>query len=181
MEADGGKQIIIGELNGARSSRVMRLAATLERAGFEVLATEDIRKEIWRKLLINMSCNPVSALAQATLGELCSMPESRRLLAEMMREAEAVAQATGNFLDVDPETRIAAVKLFGSHKTSMLQDVEKGHRTEIKALVGAVIELGKRLGVKTPRTETTYALMLLLEQSLAAAHGRLEVRPIKGT
>ena len=180
VEVDGGRQIIIGELNGAISLRITRLAATLQKAGFDVPVSNNIRKEIWRKLLINMSCNPISALAHATLGDICRLPEGRNLLVDMMREAEAVAQATGIVLGVSLDTLIAAIELFGSHKTSMLQDVEKGHPTEIEALVGAVIELGKRLGVKTPRTETAYALMLLLEQSLTTAHGRLEMRSIDG-
>lgn len=172
-----GHRFGIGELDGTMTPRVQALAQRLIKAGFRAPVTSDIRAEIWLKLLGNLSFNPISALSHATLVDICQFPETRALAADMMREAEAIANALGVTFKLGIEKRINGAEKVGAHKTSMLQDVEAGRPIELEALVGSIIELGRLTGTATPHIGTVYALMRLLSQSLDRARGRLAIAP----
>jgi 2-dehydropantoate 2-reductase len=90
----------------------------------------------------------------------------------MMTEAQTVGERLGVRFRVPLERRIAGAAAVGHHKTSMLQDVEMGREIELDALVGAVIELGRIVGVPTPTTENIYALAALLATTLSTARSR---------
>jgi 2-dehydropantoate 2-reductase len=91
-----------------------------------------------------------------------------------MSEAEAVAERLGMKLPVTMEQRIAGVAKVGEHKTSMLQDLEAGRPLELEAVVGAVLELGERLGVPTPNTRAVYACTRLRALNQTAATGDVQ-------
>ncbi len=129
---------------------------------------DNIRSEIWLKLWGNLTFNPISSLAHATLVDICQYPPSRELAANMMREAQDVAGKLGIEFRVTLEKRIAGAEKVGKHKTSMLQDIEAGRAPEIDALVGSVVELGRLTQTPTPHIDTVYALVKLL----ARDHGR---------
>ena len=95
----------------------------------------------------------------------------------MMREAQAVAEQLGISFRVSLEKRIAGAESVGAHKTSMLHDIEAGRQPEIDALVGSVIELGRRTGMPTPHIDAVYALVKLLAQTIERQRGRLQVTP----
>ncbi|MBV9077770.1 MAG: 2-dehydropantoate 2-reductase [Methylobacteriaceae bacterium] len=164
-----GLRFGLGELDGQMTPRVQALAARLIKAGFRTPVTKDIRAELWLKLWGNLSFNPISALTHATLVDICTFPDTRALAAEMMREAQAVANALGVSFKLGIEARIAGAEKVGAHKTSMLQDIEAGRAVEIEALVGSVIELGRLVGVPTPHIGTAFALMRLLARSVERA------------
>lgn len=170
-----GHRFGLGELDGSMSPRVQALAQRLIKAGFRAPVTSDIRSEIWLKLWGNLSFNPISALAHATLVDICRFPETRALATEMMREAETIANRLGITFKLGIEKRIAGAEKVGAHKTSMLQDVEAGRPIELEALVGSIIELGRLTGTPTPHIGAVYALMRLLAQSLDRAQGRLAI------
>ncbi|KQP58562.1 2-dehydropantoate 2-reductase [Methylobacterium sp. Leaf108] len=172
-----GHRFGLGELDGSMSPRVQSLAQRLIKAGFRAPVTSDIRAEIWLKLWGNLSFNPISALSHATLVDICQFPETRALAADMMREAQTIANALGVTFKLGIEKRIAGAEKVGAHKTSMLQDVEAGRPIELEALVGSIIELGRLTGTPTPHIGTVYALMRLLSQSLDRAQGRLAIAP----
>jgi 2-dehydropantoate 2-reductase len=163
-----GERLPVGELDGSRSERVQRVAALLESGGFKAPVLDDIRAEIWLKLWGNLTFNPISALTHATLVDICRNDHGRALAAEMMREAQAVAAELGIRFRVTLEARIAGAEKVGAHKTSMLQDVEGGREPEIDALVGAVAELARVVGVPTPRIDTVHSLVKLLSATMAA-------------
>jgi 2-dehydropantoate 2-reductase len=169
-----GNRFPLGELDGSNTERIARVAACFEKAGFKSPILEDIRSEIWLKLWGNLSFNPISALAHATLVDICQHPLARDLAANMMREAEAVAGKLGITFRVGLERRIAGAEKVGAHKTSMLQDVEAGRGPEIDALVGSVIELARLTDTPTPHIDSAYALVKLLEQAMT--HARAGVR-----
>ena len=173
-----GTRITLGELDGADTGRVRALAEPLRRAGFKARVTSDIRAELWVKLWGNLSFNPVSALTHATLGDLCGFPPARELAAAMMREAQAVAEKLGIRFAISIDQRIAGAEAVGAHKTSMLQDVEAGRPTELGALLGAVVELGRVTGTPTPNLDAVHALASLLERTLRAAGGRLTIERV---
>ena len=175
-----GERFPLGEPDGHRSERALQVSEAFQRAGFKAPVLEDIRVEIWLKLWGNLCFNPISALAHATLADICSHAEARALAAGMMREAQAVAERLGIRFRVDLETRIAGAARVGHHKTSMLQDVEAGRAPEIDALLGSVVELAELARVPVPRLEAVYALVRLLAQRLQATGGRLALPEAAG-
>ena len=162
-----GNRFTLGELDGSRSERIAALSQTLIRAGFKAPVSKDIRSELWIKLWGNLSFNPISALTQATLEDICRFPPSRALAAGMMAEAQAVAEKLGVRFKITLDQRIAGAEAVGAHKTSMLQDVEHGRALEIEALVGAVVELGRITDTPTPQIAAIYAATKLLAHTLA--------------
>lgn len=173
-----GNRFTLGEPDGSRSERIEALSQAMIRAGFKAPVSKDIRGEIWVKLWGNLSFNPISALTHATLEDICRFPPTRALAARMMAEAQAVAEALGVRFKIGLEQRIAGAEAVGAHKTSMLQDVEAGRALELEALVGAVVELGRITGVPTPTIEAIYAAVQLLQRTLQAQHGRLQIQPL---
>ena len=175
-----GNRFTLGEPDGSRSERIEALSQAFMAAGFKAPVSRDIRSEIWLKLWGNLSFNPISALTQATLQEICRFPPTRELAARMMTEARAVAEALGVRIRITLEQRIAGAEAVGAHKTSMLQDVQAGRTPELAALVGAVIELGQVVGVPTPTIEAVHAATALLARTLAAGPSRLSPQPLLG-
>jgi 2-dehydropantoate 2-reductase len=162
-----GNRFPVGEPNGTASARVKRVAECFTRAGLKSPILEDIRAEIWLKLWGNMTFNPISALARATLAGICQYPPSRALAAAMMSEAQSVAHKLGIAFRVPLEKRIAGAEKVGEHKTSMLQDLEAGRALEIDALLGAVVELARLTDTATPHLDAVHALTKLLARSVA--------------
>lgn len=152
-----GRRISIGEPGGARSARCRAISKALIAAGLRCPVTTHIREEIWVKILGNVAFNPISALTGATLAGMCADPDVAALVRTIMGEAECVAARLGMKLPVTIEQRMAGAAKVGEHKTSMLQDLEAGRPLELEAVVGAVIELGERLGVEMPATRAVYA------------------------
>ena len=132
-------------------------------AGFRCPITARFRHEVWVKLLGNVAFNPISALTGATLEELVRHSETSRVIREIMAETEALAGRLGITLPISIDQRMAGAERVGAHKTSMLQDFEAGRPMELEAVVGAVVELGEKLGVPTPTTRTVYACAKLLD------------------
>jgi len=173
-----GERFPLGELDGSSSERVQRLSQSFAAAGFKAPVLEDIRSEIWLKLWGNLTFNPISALAHATLEDICRYPLSRELAAAMMREAQAVATQLGISFRVSLDKRIAGAEKVGRHKTSMLQDVEAGRAPEVDALVGSVVEIARLTETATPHIDAVYALTKLLAQMMERERGQLSLRPM---
>jgi 2-dehydropantoate 2-reductase len=171
-----GKRFALGELDGSTTPRIQAIAARLVAAGFKAPISENLRAEIWLKLIGNLAFNPISALTHATLEGLTRYPLTRDLSFQMMSEGEAIATKLGITMRVGIEKRIAGAEKVGAHKTSMLQDVEHGRPLELEALVGAVIELGRLTGTPTPHIDSVYACTRLLAQTIADARGRLSIQ-----
>ena len=170
-----GNRFTLGELDGSRSERIEALSQAMMRAGFKAPVSRDIRGEIWLKLWGNLSFNPISALTHATLEDICTFSPSRTLAANMMREAQTVAEKLGVVFKISLDKRIAGAQAVGAHKTSMLQDVEHGRAIELDALVGSVVELGRITDTPTPTIDAIFAAAQLLAHTLATHKGRLQV------
>ena len=162
-----GNRISFGEPDGTKSERCTRIAQALIAAGLRCPVSTRFRQEIWVKLLGNVAFNPISALTGGTLVKIATHPETSRLVRAVMEETEAVAQRLGIELPISIDQRIAGAAKVGEHKTSMLQDVEAGRPMELDAVVGAVIELGERLGIPMPATRAVYACAALLNDRIA--------------
>jgi 2-dehydropantoate 2-reductase len=156
-----GNRFSLGEPDGSKSERAMRLSQALQTAGLRAPVRPRIRDEIWVKLWGNLSFNPISALTHATLDVLCSDPGTRAVARQMMLEAQEIAEKLGVTFPIDVDRRIDGGAAVGAHRTSMLQDLEAGRPMEIDALVGAVQELGRITGTPTPTIDTVLALVAL--------------------
>jgi 2-dehydropantoate 2-reductase len=170
-----GERFPVGELDGSASARVTQISECFSNAGFKAPVLDNIRAEIWLKLWGNLTFNPISALSHSTLVDICQYPLSRELAASMMREAQAVAAKLGIAFRVTLEKRIAGAEKIGKHKTSMLQDIEAGRGTEIDALVGSVVELGRLTDTPTPHIDTVYALVKLLDKTMIEESGQVRL------
>lgn len=154
-----GDKFPLGEPSGERTDRVQRLSELMEAAGLRAPVLDNIRDEMWLKLWGNVSFNPISALTHATLDVIADNPGTRAVAKAMMLEAQAIAERLGVGFRVNVERRINGAGAVGAHKTSMLQDLERGRAMEIDPLITVVQELGQLTGMPTPTIDTVLALV----------------------
>jgi 2-dehydropantoate 2-reductase len=159
IEHTYGNRFSLGEPDGSKSARVMALSQVMTEAGLKAPVRTVIRDEIWVKLLGNLAFNPLSALTSSTLERLAFRPELRAVVRAMMEEAQAVGERLGAKFNVSIDKRIDGAGEVGEHKTSMLQDLERGRPIEIDALLGAVVELAELAEASTPLCKTILALV----------------------
>lgn len=159
IEHTYGNRFSLGEPDGSKSPRVEALSQMLAKAGLRAPVRANIRDEIWVKLWGNLAFNPLSALTVSTLDRLAFRPDLRAVVRAMMEEAALVGETLGAKFAVTMDKRIDGAGEVGAHKTSMLQDLERGRPMEIDALLGAVVELGVLTGTKTPLCEAVLALV----------------------
>jgi 2-dehydropantoate 2-reductase len=162
VQHTGGNGLILGEPAGGRTPRVAALAALLDRAGFAATVSDRIQRDIWFKLWGNMTMNPVSAITGAACDAILDDPLVRGFCSAVMLEAQAIGQAIGIPIEQTPAQRHAVTRKLGAFKTSMLQDAEAGRPLEIDALVGAVHEIGRHLGLATPNIDALLGLVRLM-------------------
>ncbi|MBX6322274.1 MAG: 2-dehydropantoate 2-reductase [Rhodospirillaceae bacterium] len=155
----------IGELDGRRSERLARLEAALNSADLVAECVDDITAVIWTKFVLNCAINPLCAITGLRQGDIPRTPELDLYQDRIIDEALAVVAAKGLKL-ADPDIRAAIKKqsFLKYNKPSMLQHIEKGRRTEIDALNGALAREGRALGVPTPFNEAIALLIKGLEK-----------------
>jgi 2-dehydropantoate 2-reductase len=156
-----GQGLIVGEPAGGKTDRVQRLAELLGEAGFDVTHSANVRYDIWYKLWGNMTMNPVSAITGATVDRVLGDPLVRAFCSAAMGEAAHIGERIGCAIAQSPDDRHAVTTQLGAFKTSMLQDVEGGRAIELDAIVGAVHEIGRRLGLATPNIDALLGLTRL--------------------
>jgi 2-dehydropantoate 2-reductase len=183
--------LLIGELDGGPSERIERVRRWLGRA-VQVRATANLRGAVWSKLLLNCSVTTIGAIAGCTMREYIALPEGRALFERTFDEALRVALASGarpERMIVDPapaswggrsvpgpeqDAWIAQVlEGYGDVKPSMLQDFERGRRSEVDFINGYVVKLGTQLGVATPANAAIVATVHAIERDEARPHVRL--------
>jgi 2-dehydropantoate 2-reductase len=166
----GGRgDLVIGDLPGRpgppREAEVARVAAWFEAAGVPCRVSADIQAELWTKLIFNAALNAISAVVNATYGEIVAIPEPRETVRQLVDECVAVSRAAGVSL---PEADYAQIVCSFAAKvgpiySSTAQDLERGKRTEIDALNGFVVRRGADLRVPTPVNQSLLALVKLRE------------------
>lgn len=151
-------RFFLGELDGKTSPRLARIVDAMKQSGMEAEARPDIRRDVWVKLLGNMTYAPVSLLTGATNDAMANDPRVRRVFAAMIEEANAVGAHYGLASDMSTEARIDLGGSLKGFRTSMLQDMDKGRPVELDTIVRAVIDMGRTAGVPTPVIDTVFAL-----------------------
>ncbi|MCP4380272.1 MAG: 2-dehydropantoate 2-reductase [Hyphomicrobiales bacterium] len=160
-----GNRFSLGEPDGSKSDRALKLSQALSDAGLRAPVRPRIRDEIWLKLWGNLSFNPISVLTVTTLDVLCTDPGTRAVARRMMVEAQEIAESLGVKFPIDVDRRIDGGAAVGTHRTSMLQDLDAGRPMEVDALVTSVQELGRMTGIPTPTIDTVLALVQLRGRS----------------
>jgi 2-dehydropantoate 2-reductase len=168
-------KILFGEKNNAvQSERVRRIASLFERAGIPFETPEDMPRVLWWKYMINVGVNQVSAVLKAPYGVFQRSEEAREIMLAAMKEVVPVAEREGVRLtdeDMDEWIRVMS-GLDPEGKTSMLQDVEAGRKTEAEMLGGTVESIGKQAGIPTPVNSILFRMIRILEQQAPGPSGR---------
>jgi 2-dehydropantoate 2-reductase len=140
----------------------------------------EIRDDIWIKLLGNAAFNPISALARSTMVEIATHTGVRATVRLMMEETLEIAAAVGCRPDISVDKRIDGAERVGDHKTSMLQDLERGRPLELDVILTVLIELADLTGTPAPTLRTVHALTDLLATKVenGGARRRVEAQPV---
>jgi 2-dehydropantoate 2-reductase len=145
-----GNRFSLGEPNGAQTERISRISKAMARADLKAPVRKNIRQEIWMKLIGNLAFNPLSVITGETLDVLLLNEENKKTAYEAMKEATSIMDKLNVPMSISIDQRIEGAAKVGSHKTSMLQDYERGKELELDALVVAVKEIADLLDIKTP-------------------------------
>ncbi|MCC7272312.1 MAG: 2-dehydropantoate 2-reductase [Alphaproteobacteria bacterium] len=165
----GDDTFALGRPDGRLDAALERIVAAMVDAGIAARAGDQIRRDIWVKLWGNLAFNPISALTGATMDKIIAEPDTRPLVMAMMREAQALAAAGGIAFPLTIDQRLEVASRAGAFKTSMLQDLEAGRQLEIDAIIGAVSEYGRRVGVPTPSVDIVLGLVRQKARELGLA------------
>jgi 2-dehydropantoate 2-reductase len=158
-------------VKGSWSDRVSRIARFFERTGVACVVPEDMIRSLWYKFMINVGINQASAVLRAPYGVFQSMPEAKEVMESAMRETVALSKSLGTGLrDEDVAAWYGTLtRLAADGKTSMLQDVEAGRKTEVDAFAGTVIDLGEAAGIAVPVNRTLFNLIRAIERGYGCA------------
>jgi 2-dehydropantoate 2-reductase len=159
------RRIIFGELGGLPTPRAHRIAQVFTAAGVDTILSENILGALWSKFCFICGMSGVTTLTRRSVGPILEDEEARLLLRVVVEEARAVAVAQGVRFDTDPvEAGVATFARFAPEaKSSMQRDLERGGRLEVEALNGAVVRLGRALGISTPANQAIYAALRLIQ------------------
>jgi 2-dehydropantoate 2-reductase len=166
--------VLIGRLGGGEDATARAWAEAFGAAGIASLASDSILAALWGKVFYNAALNPLGALLGLRYGELADEPEYCRIMDRVITEAYDVARAQGVALPwarVEEYLQLFYERLVPStyaHRSSMLQDIERGKPTEIDAICGEVCRRGDRTGVDT-LTNRLLALLVRARSATAPA------------
>ena len=171
VEHGGGDSWIIGEPSGAATPRAERAVALLRRAGLNSSLSRDLRREVWRKLCVNVAGNPIAALTRLPSGESGRTPGIPDLAQKLIDETLAVAAAGGWSLRAEIDSAALAHRTPSGRGNvpSMLQDVRAGRAIEVDAILGQVAAFGRAWGIPTPAMDCVTPLLRGLDRSLRLA------------
>ena len=162
IESGGQMRYYIGEPDNSESERAKRFQAMVDETAIDAQLRTDLRRDIWVKIMGNAAYNPISALTMGTMGDMVNDPGVEDILRKVMAEVVAVGRGLGAEPNASIDERIVGTRHgAASHKSSMLQDLERGRMMEINPIVGAVAEVGKLAGVDTSTIDTVLALVKL--------------------
>lgn len=148
---DKRPKIILGEPSGAVTPRAEALRQIFYDAGFSTSLSDHIRSDIWNKLCWNIAFNPLSVVTGLTSYELATEEPHLTTIRLVMEEMAVLAQALELGIPVDVESHLKAAIRTPGHKTSMLQDHERGKHLEVEAIIGSVVEIATHLGTPAPQ------------------------------
>ncbi|HEC82737.1 MAG TPA: ketopantoate reductase family protein [Thermoplasmatales archaeon] len=160
----GKGETIIGEMNGEMTERIKKIAYAFNKCGIETEISRNIKKEIWKKAIINASINGLTSILKCKNGYLIENKNAEILLEKICSECIEISQK--NEIDVGEEmikkTKEVATRT-SENISSMLQDLLNGKKTEIDEINGAFIEMAKKKGVEAPVNEFVHLAVKSME------------------
>ncbi|WP_457550717.1 ketopantoate reductase family protein [Archaeoglobus sp.] len=162
IEFAGVGETFVGRMDGEVDEDVLKVVKILRSSGIKAEAVEDIVKRKWIKAVINSVINPITALLKIRNGVILEVDELWRLALSVLREGEAVLRAMGFDVELKDVLKDVLVKT-AKNKSSMLQDVERGKKTEIDFINGAIVKKAEELGIDTPYNKALLSLIKGLE------------------
>ncbi|MDR1167470.1 MAG: ketopantoate reductase family protein [Heliobacteriaceae bacterium] len=154
-----GNEVTSGSLNkivfGSEvpyEERILRMKKFFDKVKIDYRIPEDIKRSLWLKFMMNVPSNQLSAVLRMTFGEMTGSEKIMDLMVKIMKEVEAVARAHGikNTETMIDETLENLKLMTPEGKTSMLQDIEAGRKTEVEMFAGVMVEFGKKYNIPTP-------------------------------
>jgi len=175
----GYGEIWLGQTNETNSSQagaaiLQNLATTMNRAGLQAQVVDDIQPILWRKLVVNVGINALTAILGVPNGELLKIPTCQNVMDGAIAEAVQVASGCGIQLHLQKEIeKVRAVcNSTAANISSMLQDVKRQKKTEIDQINGAVVRMAASLGMASPVNEVLTALVRSLEEGYNLEGGK---------
>lgn len=158
-------KIVFNEYYPEAAGRAAPVAKLFSEAGINFTNPKDIRREMWWKFMMNVGLNQTSAILRASYGVYQTIPDAKELSAFVSREVLALAKKEGiDLYESDISEYLEIVNTISpSGKTSMLQDVDAGRKTEVESFALAVINLGRKHNIPTPINETIYRMIRVIE------------------
>lgn len=149
---DGVNKIVFGSDNKNDTENIEKVKTFFDRTNINYQISDDIKHSMWLKFMLNVCANPTTALFRMTFGEMLSNKSMMQLAIKIMKEVQAVAKAEGiNNTEIMIEETLEQLNTMSPiGKTSMLQDVEAGRKTEADIFVGTVVDFGKKHNIPTP-------------------------------
>ena len=166
----------IGPFKNVSAREARMLCDEMTACGFPANPSDDIRRDLWVKVLVNASINPITAIARVQNGRLLTMPQLNTLLRMSSVEGATVARSEGYAISnghaISAAEKVA--KRTAENRSSMLQDIERGRRTEIAEISGAIIEVARSHGIAVPVVDTIRLSVGLLERRSGGQVSRSE-------
>ena len=158
-------RIEYGEKNNELSEDVLAVKDLFDRVGIDYKISDNITHTMWWKFMINVGVNQTSAVLKAPYGVFQTLPIAYEWMESAMMEVVALSEKAGTGLTVEDVKKFWPIinNLSPKGKTSMLQDIEAGRKTEVDYFAGKVCELGRKYGVATPINEQLYKIIRILE------------------
>lgn len=164
---DDVNTIVYGSENEADNENVLRVKKYFDKAGINYKIPEDIKHSLWLKFMLNVCANQPTAILRMTFGEMLENSCFMDFAIEVMKEVQAIAKAEGvkNSEAMIDETVAHLHTMIPEGKTSMLQDVEAGRKTEVDMFAGTVIQLGIKHNIPTPYNKVLKEMVEIIHKS----------------
>jgi 2-dehydropantoate 2-reductase len=160
----GNGATFIGEPEGPPTARAAALVDRFTQAGLQAESSDNMEWLIWQKLMVNVGINAITALTGIRNGRIAELDAARELSRAAVREAMEVAHAVGFPMHSGMEEKVLSIaRATARNRSSMGQDVDARKRTEIDAINGAIVRLGRELHVPTPINLTLTNLVRIVE------------------
>lgn len=162
---DDVNTIVFGAENNL-SENVVAVKNFFDKVGINYKIPDDIKRSMWLKFMLNVSANQPTAILRMTFGDMFENTHFMKFAENIMREVQSVAKAEGiqNTETMVDEALKHLMTMTPEGKTSMLQDVEAGRKTEVDMFAGTVIEFGKKHGIPTPYNKIMKEMIGIIEE-----------------
>lgn len=155
----------LGEISGKLTDRCLIIQEAFRKAGFNTIISNNIKGVLWAKAIVNSSINSITAITRVRNGDVLKISELREVASKVVEEGVAVARANGILPKPSPGSLLPKTLVLTSrNKSSMLQDIQAGRKTEIRQLNGSISSQGRLVGVSTPFNDLLTKLVLALER-----------------